>query len=110
MAENADGNRHSHAVSPELITDPAEKAKKEARNALRQFDTAVKLIDDWLLQPERKFKLRPSLVQQLHRVALDGLSLFAGNWRPAGVEIQGSSHEPVGAHLVAEHVEECVTT
>lgn len=106
MVDEAGGDRHSRAASPELITDPDKKAEREARNALRQFDTAVLLIDDWLLNPKRPFKLRPSLVQQLHRVALDGLSAFAGNWRPAGVEIQGSKHEPVGAHLVAEHVEE----
>jgi Fic family protein len=31
--------------------------------------------------------------------------MFAGNYRPAGVEIQGSRHEPVGAHLVPELVE-----
>jgi len=32
--------------------------------------------------------------------------MFAGNFRPAGVEIQGSRHEPVGAHLVPELVED----
>lgn len=106
MIDDGDGDRHSRAALPELITDPKEKAEKEARNALQQFDTAIKLIDDWLLTPERPFKLRLSLIQQLHRIALDGLSAFAGNWRPAGVEILGSKHEPVGAHLVAESVEE----
>lgn len=106
MVNDGSGDRHSRAASPELISDPNEKAEREARNALQQFDTAIKLIDDWLLTPERPFKLRPSLIQQLHRIALDGLSAFAGNWRPAGVEIQGSKHEPVGAHLVAAFVEE----
>lgn len=106
MGDQADDDRHSQAASPELITDPYAKARREARNGLRQFDTAVEVIDHWLKQPERPFRLRPSLVQHLHRVALDGLSAFAGNWRPAGVTIQGSKHEPVGAHLVAEHVEE----
>jgi Fic family protein len=106
MVDDGGGDRHSRAASPELITDLTEKAEKEARNALQQFDIAIKLIDDWLLTPERPFKLRPSLIQQLHRIALDGLSAFAGNWRPAGVEILGSKHEPVGAHLVAASVEE----
>jgi Fic family protein len=32
--------------------------------------------------------------------------MFAGNYRPAGVRIEGSGHEPVGAHLVPELVEE----
>jgi Fic family protein len=52
------------------------------------------------------FKLRPSLVLSLHREALAGISMFAGNWRPAGVEIEGSQHAPVGAHLVPSLVED----
>jgi Fic family protein len=42
----------------------------------------------------------------LHREALTGISIFAGNYRPAGVEIEGSKHQPPGAHLVPEHVEQ----
>lgn len=34
-----------------------------------------------------------------------GISSYAGNWRPAGVEITGSTHAPVAAHLVPELVE-----
>lgn len=52
MIDDGDGDRHSRAASQELITDPTEKAEREARNALQQFDTAIKLIDDWLLTPE----------------------------------------------------------
>lgn len=37
---------------------------------------------------------------------MSGISEFAGNWRPASVGIEGSIHEPVGAHLVPEYVEE----
>lgn len=100
------GDRYSRADSPELITDPQLKAEREARNALKQFDIAKQIIDDFIQQPERKFRLRPSIVQQLHRAALDGISAFAGNWRPADVTIEGSEHRPGGAHLVAEQVEE----
>lgn len=42
----------------------------------------------------------------LHREALRGISSYAGNFRPANVEIQGSKHQPPGAHLVPELVEE----
>jgi Fic family protein len=42
----------------------------------------------------------------LHRIALDGISAYAGVYRPAGIEIGGSKHEPVGAHLVPEQLEE----
>ena len=100
MAED----RHSKALDAELIADPDERAKREARNGLRQFDTVVEMIDYWL-QPERPFKLRLSAILHLHRVALDGISAYAGNFRPAGIKIGGSKHDPVGAHLVAEEVE-----
>jgi hypothetical protein len=52
------------------------------------------------------FKLRPSLILGLQREALAGISSYAGNYRPGGVAIEGSKHEPVGAHLVPELVEE----
>ncbi len=42
----------------------------------------------------------------LHRAALEGINAYAGNFRPGGVEIKGSEHEPVGAHLVPELVED----
>jgi len=98
------GDRHSKALDAELIADPDERAKREARNGLRQFDTVVEMIDYWL-QPERPFKLRLSAILHLQRVALDGISAYAGNFRPAGIKIGGSKHDPVGAHLVAEEVE-----
>jgi len=97
-------DRHSKALDAELIADPDERAKREARNGLRQFDTVVEMIDYWL-QPERPFKLRLSAILHLQRVALDGISAYAGNFRPAGIKIGGSKHDPVGAHLVAEEVE-----
>jgi Fic family protein len=99
-------DRHSRASEPELVTDPEEKARLEARNALQQFDTVVELIEYWTGQDHRPFKLRPSAILQLHRVALAGLTLYAGNWRPAAIEIEGSKHEPVGAHLIPEKIEE----
>jgi Fic family protein len=52
------------------------------------------------------FKLRPSLILALQREALAGISSYAGNYRPGGVAIEGSNHEPVGAHLVPELVED----
>lgn len=56
---------------------------------------------------ERKaFKLRPSLILALQREALSGISAYAGNFRPAGVEIVGTSHKPADAHLVPELIEE----
>jgi len=97
-------DRHSRALEIELITDPVERARREARNGLRQFDEVVEQIAYWL-QPGRPFRFRPSLILSLHRRALEGISSFAGVWRPAGIEIGGSRHVPPPAHLVPELVE-----
>src|SRR5712671_858498 len=96
--------RDSRALDPELITDPQEKAAAEARNGFRQYDAAIGAIHSAL---ERgAFRLRPSLILGLQREALAGISSYAGNYRPGGVAIEGSRHEPVGAHLVPELVED----
>jgi Fic family protein len=99
-----DAERHSKALDVELITDPAEKAKQEARNGLRQFDEIIEQIEYWL-QPERPFRLRPSAILSLNRRALEKISPFAGIWRPAAIEIGGSRHTPPPAHLVPELIE-----
>lgn len=96
--------RDSKALEPELIADPQARAEAEARNGLRQYDAGIQTIQTAL--DRQPFKLRPSLILALHREALSGISMFAGNFRPAGVQIQGSAHEPVGAHLVPELVED----
>jgi Fic family protein len=103
MSEEQD--RHSKALDVELIADPNARAEAEAKNGIRQFDAVVELID-YFLSPDRKVKLRPSHLLHLHRIALDGISSYAGNYRPAGIEIHGSRHQPVGAHLVPGEVEE----
>ena|SRR5208282_4715329 len=98
-------DRHSEALEAELIADPDEKARQEERNGLRQFDSAIEQIEYWL-QPERPFKLRPSAILTLNRIALEGLSSYAGIYRPAAIAIKGSKHAPPAAHLVPELVEE----
>jgi Fic family protein len=100
-----DEERHSQALEIELISDPAQKARQEAKNGLRQFDEVIELINYWL-QPDRPFKLRLSAILSLHRRALEGISSFAGVFRPGGIEIKGSRHTPPGAHLVAENIEQ----
>jgi Fic family protein len=97
--------RHSKAADAELISDPEEKARREASNGLRQASTVNEMVEYWL-QPKRPFKLRVSQLLTLNRIALEGLSAYAGNFRPGPVAIQGSKHQPVGAHLVPERLEE----
>jgi len=102
---SAEDERHSKAFDAELIADPFERAKREARNGLRQYDYVIEAIDYWL-SSDRAFRLRPSLILQLNRIALEGISAYAGNYRPSDIKIEGSRHQPVGAHLVPEKVEE----
>ena len=99
-----DDERHSKALEIELITDPDKKARQETLNGLRQYDETIEQINYWL-HPDRPFKLRISGILSLHRRALEGISSFAGIFRPGGIEIKGSKHTPPGAHLVPELVE-----
>lgn len=104
MSSEERKTRHSRALEPDLISDPQLKAEAEAANGLRQYDFAEKSVYQAL--ERQPFKLRPSLIYSLQREALRGISAYAGLPRPADVEIQGSEHEPVGAHLVQELVED----
>src|SRR5258707_13867067 len=106
MTEAEGVQRHSQALDAELISDAEERARAEARNGLRQFDRTIEIIESFLQQPERRFRLRISMILDLHRVALDGISSYAGNFRPAGVRIGGSAHSPPPAHLVPALVED----
>jgi Fic family protein len=99
-------DRHSKAAEPEIVVDPSERAKLEARNALEQFDAVMSLVDQFTAPDHPPFRLRTSAVLQLQRIALKGLSAYAGVFRPAGVDIGGSKHKPVDAHLVPSRIEE----
>lgn len=99
-------HRQSKASEPELVTEADEKARLEARNALRQFDAVIQLVEQWTSPEYPKFRLRPSAILQLHRIALEGLSAYAGTFRPANIEITGSRHKPIAAHLVPSAVDD----
>lgn len=85
--------RESVGAEPSLLTDPEEIARQEAQNAVKQFDAVLDLIDQ-VARDGRVFRLRPSTILSLHKLALDGLSRFAGTWRPSKVEIEQSGHKP----------------
>ena len=97
--------RHSEAESASLISGSVEKAEKEAANALLQADR----VRDYILESiDRggRFRLRPSMLLDLNRCAIEGLDAYAGSWRPGGVIINESKHTPPEGHLVAELVED----
>jgi Fic family protein len=97
-------DRSSEADTPALITDRNEIAEKEAENTLRQFDFSMSELQKWIGNPN--YKLRPSLILTLNRYALEGVSPYAGVFRPAGIIISGSKHQPVAATDVAAAMEE----
>jgi len=99
-------DRQSKADEPQIVVDPVERAKLEARNALEQFDAAINLVEQFTAADHPPFRLRSSTILHLHRIALKGLSAYAGVFRPAGVDIGGSAHKPVDAYLVPMRIEE----
>jgi Fic family protein len=98
-------NRYSEAASAFLVSDPDERARREAENGLRQFDSIIGLVHRYLAERWR-FALRVSTVLGLHRDALLGVHPLAGNFRPSTVEIKGSKHVPPDAWQVPQLVEE----
>ena len=101
----SDEQRHSVAADATLLDDPDEIARRESENAVAQFDRVLDMVDE-IARGSRPFRLRTSMVLDLHRVALEGLSAYAGNFRPSDVEIGQSKHNPPSAHLVAGLIEE----
>jgi Fic family protein len=101
----ADTDRHSRAEVAPLLTDPDEIARREAANGLKQFDLALQVVASHVKDQERPFKLRHSMILQLHVAALDGLHPLAGTFRNTSVAIGGSRHQPPGPLLVADEVQ-----
>jgi Fic family protein len=97
-----DIQRDSRPASHELFSNPEEKAELEARNGLLQFDEVLTLID----QAKSGFRLRPSTIQRLQRMAIQDIYTCAGNYRTGPVFIGGTTHQPPQAHEVAERTEE----
>lgn len=98
-------DRHTEAEEPDLVSDPLERAEREAANAVAQFDHVLDLVDE-VARSNRPFRLRVSTVLKLHGIALAGLHSRAGAFRQTPVTIHQSCHQPPDAHLVAIQVEE----
>jgi fido (protein-threonine AMPylation protein) len=105
MPDEPNPDRSSEAAPALSITDPDERARREAENGLRQSDSVIGLAERYLAE-KWPFALRLSIILGLHRDALMGIHGLAGNFRPSTVEIRGSKHVPPDAHRVPELVEE----
>lgn len=97
-------DRHSKTKEQNLIEDPAERALAEARNALRQFDVSMLLLEQLLDAKEPR--IRPSDLLTLNRFALDGIHPLAGTFRATDIEITGSGHKPPTPEAVPALVED----
>lgn len=90
---NADQHRDSEIGEPDLIIDPHERALAESRNALRQFEVGMQILEKWF-ESGALSRLRISDLLLLNRVVLEGINRFAGTFRATPIKIRGSSHQP----------------
>jgi Fic family protein len=86
-------DRHSIADPVELISDPEQKAQREAENGVRQFKDALEIIRGYI-KGAGQFKLKQSVILRLHQKALDGIHPLAGTYRNSSVYIGKSNHYP----------------
>lgn len=94
--------RHTSTKQVELVTDPDEKARREAENGIRQTELALEIIRNFVKDKERPFRLRQSLLLQLNAVALQDIHVFAATYRNGSATVHGSNHEPPPAFRVAD--------
>lgn len=87
----------------QLWTSLEQKAELEARNGLLQFDEILRLISESTRTP---FRLRPSTIHSLHRIAIQDIYTCAGQYRTGGVIIAGTAHQPPAWEEVPRLVEE----
>src|SRR3954453_913048 len=80
-------------------------AELEVGNGLHQYDLAIDVIKTFL-ELDRPFALRPSLIQQLQSIAVQGIESYPGQWRTGPAKITKSAHIPPDAHLVGFLVQE----
>lgn len=91
------------AQTPFVAPDEETRARLEAENGLRQFDRLVEMIDAGL---SGRFRLRPSQLMELNRIAVEGLVEHPGSLRRGGIQISGSDHVPPDSEAVPELVDE----
>lgn len=103
---SADEDRHSKADPAELISDPDEKARREAENGVRQFRSALETIRRHVGEPQPHFRLRQRIILDLHQQALAGIHALAGTYRNTSVLIGKSAHIPPRSTEVPDLVAE----
>ena len=92
MVRKTDIRRDSEPRSHQLFGDEDQKAELEARNGLLQFDEVIRLVGE--VEQGASFRLRPSTLSTLHRIAIQDIYSCAGNYRTSPVDIKGTDHQP----------------
>lgn len=83
----------------------ADHSLREVENGFRQFDLCLEFVE-YYLDKERPFALRPDMILDFQKAAVEGIENDAGQWRTGTVGISHSRHTPPGPHLVKAHIEE----
>jgi Fic family protein len=93
------------------LTEPlqADHSELEVENGFRQFDRCLEIVD-YYLDRERPFALRPGLILELQKQAVDGIEAEAGKIRTTLVGISHSQHVPPQPHLVEKYLNELCET
>ncbi len=99
MASSKTQQRHTKAKTQRIERDSRKRAILEAKNAIQQFDLALQMIEHWN-SGVMKFRLESSHILHLHKIALDGIDVFAGTFRNGPVKIGASKHVPPDAFQV----------
>jgi Fic family protein len=105
MALPPEEERKSRPLALSVESDPRERAKLEVENGFRQLDYVNRTIEE-ALRSEKQFKLRPSLIQTLNRIAVERIAQLPGALRPFEMEITNSRHKPPKAADVPALLEE----
>lgn len=104
-SEDDRGSIVGETEAPPTLSEE-ERALLESKNAVRQFDRLVELIRVAVAAGAR-FRLRPSALQELNRLAIDGMRSAPGAFRTAPIEgITGSKHQPPRWEEVAGYVDD----
>jgi len=101
-----DSNQDRASVEEQapLIENDIDRANAEVENGLLQFDAAMAELEKWI--SAKNYKLKPSLIMSLNRIALNGIHPNPGSFRPGNISIRGSGHVPPEPAKVAGFVEE----
>jgi Fic family protein len=75
----------------------------EIQNGFKQFDYGIEMIK-FYLEPHQPFALRETFIQDLQRLAVEGLDPNPGVYRNVSVGINKSAHVPPEPHLVKGHM------